>query len=61
MKGERSRQGKLRGQEEFKRRGMDVQLESVEQSVSGQLRVIDELKVSDNGLFVSHKGGEVSL
>lgn len=59
--GERSRQAKLAGAAEFQRRGIPIQLESVEESVSGQLKVIDELKASDNGRFLSHRGGEVAI
>ncbi|KAI1795383.1 NAD(P)-binding protein [Ganoderma leucocontextum] len=38
--------------------GIAFEFMSPEASVSGQLKVIDGLKPSDNGLFLSHEGGE---
>lgn len=38
--------------------GIRVEFLSPEGSVSAQLKVIDGLKPSDNGLFLSHEGGE---
>ncbi|PIL26286.1 hypothetical protein GSI_12042 [Ganoderma sinense ZZ0214-1] len=38
--------------------GISVTFQSPQESVSMQLKVIDELKPSDNGLFLSHEGGE---
>ena len=38
--------------------GIRLEFLSPEESVSAQLKVIDELKPSDNGLFLSHEGGE---
>ncbi|KAI0753737.1 NAD-P-binding protein [Fomes fomentarius] len=37
--------------------GLPVVLQTPEQSVSAQLKVIDELKPSDNGLLLAHTGG----
>ncbi len=38
--------------------GIAVEFVSPDASVSAQLKVIDGLKPSDNGLFLSHEGGE---
>ena len=40
--------------EEFARRGIAVVLETPEESVSKQLKVVDDLKPSDNGLLLNH-------
>ena len=48
--------------EGFAKQGVQVVLETTEQSVSKQLKVIDDLKPSDNGLLLSHTTGkEVGL
>ena len=38
--------------------GIAVAFQTPAESVAMQLKVIDELKPSDNGLFLSHEGGE---
>ncbi|KAI0674048.1 NAD-P-binding protein [Trametes maxima] len=40
----------------FKTAGLDVEVQTPEQSVRAQLRVIDGLKESDNGAFLRHNG-----
>ena len=47
--------------ENFKKVGAQVVLETPEKSVSLQLKVVDELKPSDNGLLLAHTGGEFKL
>ncbi|RPD72782.1 NAD-P-binding protein [Lentinus tigrinus ALCF2SS1-7] len=44
--------------EGFVKKGMSVVLETPEQSVSNQLKVVDGLKPSDNGLLLSHQTGK---
>ena len=44
--------------EEFARRGIAVVLETPEESVSKQLKVVDDLKPSDNGLLLNHYTGK---
>ena len=46
--------------EEFARRGIAVVLETPEESVSKQLKVVDALKTSDNGLFLDASTGKES-
>ena len=41
-----------------KKYGIRVEFQTPKESVAMQLKVIDELKPSDNGLFLSHDGGE---
>ncbi|KAI0753731.1 NAD-P-binding protein [Fomes fomentarius] len=53
-----SRAGFVRLEEQFKQAGVALPLQTTEESVSGQLKVIDELKPSDNGLHLAHTGGE---
>ncbi|KAI0696863.1 NAD-P-binding protein [Cerioporus squamosus] len=42
----------------YKNVGVPIELETPEQSVSAQIKLIDGLKPSDNGLFLEHNGGE---
>lgn len=42
----------------FKSRGTVVKLQTVEESVLAQLKVIDDLKSEDNGLFLAHDTGK---
>ncbi|TFK84095.1 NAD-P-binding protein [Polyporus arcularius HHB13444] len=44
--------------EVFKKKGVSLGAETPEQSVSAQLKLVDGLKPSDNGLFLAHTGGE---
>lgn len=53
-----SRASFLRLEEQFKQAGVPLPLQTTEESVSAQLKVIDELKPSDNGLHLAHTGGE---
>ncbi|KAI0794316.1 NAD-P-binding protein [Fomes fomentarius] len=48
----------LQAAEAMKSLGPSVELETPAQSVSLQLRVIDQLKPTDNGHFLAHTGGE---
>ncbi|RDX43158.1 NAD(P)-binding protein [Lentinus brumalis] len=45
----------------FKKTGVRLEPETPEQSVAAQLKLIDGLKPSDNGLFLEHTGGEYGL
>ena len=45
--------------EGFAKQGVQVGLETTEQSVLKQLRVIEDLKPSDNGLLLSHTTGNI--
>ncbi|KAI0688580.1 NAD(P)-binding protein [Cerioporus squamosus] len=44
--------------EDMKKQGVSIEMETPEESVSAQLKVIDALEPSDNGLFFAHTGGE---
>ncbi len=48
----------LGAEEGFKKKGVSLGAETPEQSVSAQLKLVDGLKPSDNGLFLAHTGGE---
>ncbi len=45
----------------YKKTGVRLEPETPEQSVAAQLKLIDGLKPSDNGLFLEHTGGEYGL
>ncbi len=48
--------------EEFAQKDIPVVLETPEQSVTKQLKIVDGLKPSDNGLLINHyTGKEYSL
>ncbi|KAI0694707.1 NAD-P-binding protein [Earliella scabrosa] len=53
-----ARDGVMMAGEFMRSLGFKVDVETPEQSVANQLKVIDGLTPSDNGLFLSHTGGE---
>ena len=44
--------------EQYEKAGFQIVLQTPEQSVSAQLKVIDDLKPADNGLLLAHSGGK---
>lgn len=50
-----------RAADDFKKIGSSIFLETPEQSISQQLKVVDELQPSDSGLPLAHTGGEFQL
>ena len=60
--GDPATQAMVRGAAEyFTQRGVAVRAETPEESVEAQVRLLDGLKPSDNGLFMVHTGGEYNL
>ena len=47
--------------EYFTQRGVAVKAETPEESVSAQVKLLDGLRPSDNGLFMVHTGGEFKV
>ena len=47
--------------EYFTQKGVAVKAETPEESVSAQVKLLDGLRPSDNGLFMVHTGGEFKV
>ena len=47
--------------EYFTQKGVAVKAETPEESVSAQVKLLDGLRPSDNGLFTVHTGGEFKV